>query len=142
MLVAAFDAGKMIARIRPLLPRGAVVLTLDEARLPQELLTNQIRYLDRLNFATNFVFFRDQDGLSTRLVSANYWAGYGAGDDPVVATPVRCRRRRAGDLGAGSCRAVRAALRSTAARCGRALTCHRSPASCWCTRSVPPGTTW
>jgi hypothetical protein len=80
VLVAAFDAGKMIDRLRPLLPRGAVVLSLDEARLPQELLTNRVRYLDRLNFATNFVFFRDQDGLSTRLVSANYWAGYGAGD--------------------------------------------------------------
>jgi hypothetical protein len=80
VLVAAFDAGKVIDRIRPLLPQGAVVLSLDEARLPPELLTNRARYLDRLNFATNFVFFRDQDGLSTRLVSANYWAGYGAGD--------------------------------------------------------------
>jgi len=80
VLVAAFDAGKVIDRIRPLLPQGAAVLSLDEARLPPELLTNRARYLDRLNFATNFVFFRDQDGLSTRLVSANYWAGYGAGD--------------------------------------------------------------
>ena len=62
-----------------MLPRGAAVLTLDEVRLPAELLTNHSRYLDRLNFATNFVFFRDEDGLSTRLVSANYWAGYGAG---------------------------------------------------------------
>jgi hypothetical protein len=43
------------------------------------MLTVPSRTLDRLNFATNFVFFRDQDGLSTRLVSANYWAGYGAG---------------------------------------------------------------
>jgi hypothetical protein len=42
-------------------------------------LTNRSRYLDRLNFATNFVFFREQGGLSSRLVSANYWAGYGAG---------------------------------------------------------------
>ena len=80
VLVAAFDAGKVIDRIRPLLSHGATVLSLDEARLPSALLTNRARYLDRLNFATNFVFFRDQDGLSTRLVSANYWAGYGAGD--------------------------------------------------------------
>lgn len=79
VLVAAFDAGKVIDRIRAVLPKGAVVLSLDSVRLPPELLTNRARYLDRLNFATNFVFFRDQEGLSTRLVSANYWAGYGAG---------------------------------------------------------------
>ena len=79
VLVAAFDAGRIAARIKPLLPPGAATLTLDEVRLPPELLTNHGRYLDRLNFATNFVFFRDENGLSTRLVSANYWAGYGAG---------------------------------------------------------------
>ncbi len=78
VLIAAFDAGRVAARVAPFVPRGARVLTLDEARLPAELLTNPARYLDRLNFATNFAFFRDQDGLSTRLVSANYWAGYGA----------------------------------------------------------------
>jgi hypothetical protein len=78
VLVAAFDAGRLVERVGPFLPRGAHVLTLDEARLPSALLTNPARYLDRLNFATNFAFFRDQDGLSTRLVSANYWAGYGA----------------------------------------------------------------
>jgi hypothetical protein len=79
VLVAAFDAARIAARIAPLLPPGARTLTLDEVRLPPELLTNHSRYLDRLNFATNFAFFRDEDGLSTRLVSANYWAGYGAG---------------------------------------------------------------
>lgn len=78
VLIAAFDADRTVARIAPLLPKGAEVLTLDEARLPDDLLTNQARYLDKLNFATNFVFFRDQDGLSTRLVTANYWANYGA----------------------------------------------------------------
>jgi hypothetical protein len=54
------------------------VSSLDSARLPETLLTNRRQYLDRLNFATNHAFFRDRDGLSTRLVSANYWAGYGA----------------------------------------------------------------
>ncbi len=78
VLVAAFDAGRIAERIAPFVPRDAAVFTLDEARLPGELLTNPGRGLDRLNYATNFVFFRDQDGLSTRLVSANYWAGYGA----------------------------------------------------------------
>ncbi|MDQ2801147.1 MAG: hypothetical protein M3Y41_00095 [Pseudomonadota bacterium] len=79
VLVAGFDAGRIAARIAPFVPPGAEVLTLDEARLPEALLTNRGRYVDRLNFATNFAFFRDQDGLSTRLVSANYWAGYGGG---------------------------------------------------------------
>jgi hypothetical protein len=79
VLIAAFDAGRIAARIAPFLPDDARVLTLDEAKLPPALLTNRGRYLDRLNFATNFVFFREQGGLSTRLVSANYWAGYGAG---------------------------------------------------------------
>jgi hypothetical protein len=79
VLIAAFDAGRIAARIAHLLPPGAELLTLDEVKLPAELLTNRGRYLDRLNFATNFAFFRDADGLSTRLVSANYWAGYGAG---------------------------------------------------------------
>src|SRR6185312_137248 len=80
VLIAAFDAGRIAARIAHLLPHGAETLTLDAARLPERMLTNRARYLDRLNFATNFVFFRDADGLSTRLTTANYWAGYGAGD--------------------------------------------------------------
>jgi hypothetical protein len=80
VLIAAFDAAKTIARVAPMLPPGATVLTLDDARLPEALLTVRARYLDKLNFATNFAFFRDEDGLSTRLVSANYWANYGARD--------------------------------------------------------------
>src|SRR6185312_9916726 len=79
VLIAAFDAARVAARIAHMVPAGATVLTLDEARLPDNLLSNAGRYLDKLNFATNFAFFRDADGLSTRLVSANYWAGYGAG---------------------------------------------------------------
>ena len=79
VLIAAFDAARTAARICDLLPPGADVVTLDEVKLSTELVTNRARYLDKLNFATNFVFFRDADGLSTRLVSANYWAGYGGG---------------------------------------------------------------
>ena len=77
LLVAAFNAARIVERIRPLLPPGMAVATLDEARIPEAMLTART-YLDRLNFATNFAFFRDSAGLSTRLVSANYWAGYGA----------------------------------------------------------------
>jgi hypothetical protein len=78
VLAAAFDAERLVAQIRHLLPRNAEVLSLDALRLPDELVTNRRNYLDPLNFATNFVFFRDEDGRHTRLVTANYWSGYGA----------------------------------------------------------------
>lgn len=78
VLIAAFDAAKTVARIAHMLPPNMTVLTLDDARLPDTHLTVRGRYLDKLNFATNFAFFRDADGLHTRLVSANYWASYGA----------------------------------------------------------------
>jgi hypothetical protein len=78
LLVAAFDAGRLVDHIRHLLPKGMDVTTLDAARLPDDMLSVKGRYLDPLNFATNFAFFRDGDGHHTRLVTANYWAGYGA----------------------------------------------------------------
>jgi hypothetical protein len=78
VFVAAFDAGRITAQLRPYLPSNAEVLSLDRMRIPVELLTNDRAYLDSINFATNFAFFRDADGLHTRLVTANYWSGYGA----------------------------------------------------------------
>ena len=78
VLIAAFDAGRVVDRLRHLVPPEVPVATLDAARLPDAMLTNPRRYFDRLNFATNFALFREADGLSTRLVTANYWAGYGA----------------------------------------------------------------
>lgn len=77
ILIAGFDAGRLVGQLKHLLP-GARIETLDAVKLPAAMLTAR-SYLDRVNFATNFAFFRDADGLSTRLVSANYWAGYGAG---------------------------------------------------------------
>jgi hypothetical protein len=79
VLIAAFDADRIASRIAHLLPRGAEVVTLDAIRLPDALLTNRTRYLDKQNFATNLAFFREAGGLSTRLVSANYWSRYGGG---------------------------------------------------------------
>jgi hypothetical protein len=79
VFVAAFEAERAIDHIRHLLPPGAEAVSLDALRLPEALLSNPRRYLDPLNFATNFAFFREAGGLSTRLVTANYWAGYGAG---------------------------------------------------------------
>jgi hypothetical protein len=78
VFVAAFEAQRLIDHIRHLLPTGAEVVSLDDVRLGDDLLSNPRRYLDPLNFATNFVFFRDASGMHTRLVTANYWAGYGA----------------------------------------------------------------
>ncbi|EDP64668.1 hypothetical cytosolic protein [alpha proteobacterium BAL199] len=78
VLIVGFDAGRAADHIRHLLPAGAELLTLDAVRLPDALLTNPRKYLDPLNFATNHAFLRDEDGRHTRLVTANYWTGYGA----------------------------------------------------------------
>jgi hypothetical protein len=78
VFVAAFDAARLIAHIGPLLPKGARVFSLDAMRIPEERLTNPARYLDPLNFATNFALFRDTGLLRTRLVTANYWSAYGS----------------------------------------------------------------
>jgi hypothetical protein len=79
VFVAGFDAERAIAHIRHLLPAGATIESLGALRLPEAIVPRGRRYLDPLNFATNFVFFREQHGFSTRLVTANYWSGYGAG---------------------------------------------------------------
>jgi hypothetical protein len=79
VLVAAFDAARSVAQIASYLPEGAEIFSLDAMRIPADRLTNRRNYLDPLNFATNFAFFRDAEGLHTRLATANYWPGYGAG---------------------------------------------------------------
>jgi len=78
VLVAAFDADRLIGQLQPYLPVGAQVLSLDRMRLPDERLTNRRTYLDPLNFATNFALFRDTGTLHTRMVTVNYWAAYGS----------------------------------------------------------------
>ncbi len=78
LLIAGFDTSRVAARLQGMAP-GLKIVSLDRARLPEAMLTNRRQYLDRLNFATNYAFFRDSNGLHTRLVGANYWAGYGAG---------------------------------------------------------------
>ena len=142
VLIAAFDAERIAARIAHLLPPGAEVVTLDEVKLPDALLTNRARYLDKLNFATNFAFFRDADGLSTRLVSANYWAGYGGGAIRLWLRLFDAAGTRADDVGTGdSGRPLRIFDRQP--RGARSVsTCRHSPASCSCTRSARWATTW
>lgn len=78
LLVAAFDAERPVDHIRHLIPEGMAVETLDALKLPDGLLSDPKRYLNPLNFATNFVFFRDAGGHHTRLRTVNYWGGYGA----------------------------------------------------------------
>ena len=83
LLIAAFDAGRIQARIGFMVPAGMNVVSLDALKLPADMLTQPARYLEKTNFATNYAFFRDTGepggaGLHTRLVTANYWAGYGA----------------------------------------------------------------
>lgn len=78
VFIPGFDTDRLRAHIAHLLPEGASIITLDEVRLDDEMITNSRRYLEPINFATNFAFFRDGDGQHTRIVTANYWAGYGA----------------------------------------------------------------
>ncbi len=78
VLLAAFDADRLIAQLESFLPPHSTVFSLDAMRIPAERLTNPRSYLDPLNFATNFVLFRDTATVHSRLVTANYWAGYGS----------------------------------------------------------------
>lgn len=83
LFVAAFDAKRLVDHVRHLIPPSTAIATLDDMRLPEAMLSRPDTYLDPLNFATNFAFFRDVGGRHTRLVTANYWAGYGA-ETPVL----------------------------------------------------------
>ncbi|MBO23104.1 MAG: hypothetical protein CMM26_12140 [Rhodospirillaceae bacterium] len=83
LLIVAFDAEKVVRDIALFVPDGMEIVTLDDLRLPANRLTNPRKYLDPLNFATNFAFFRDApDGrggrLHTRIATANYWHRYGS----------------------------------------------------------------
>ena len=78
VFVAAFDAERICRHIAHLVPKGAEIITLDAMRLSPDVLSKPGAYLDPLNFATNFVFFRDAAGRHTRLATANYWSRYGA----------------------------------------------------------------
>ena len=80
LLVLSFDGARAAAQIAPVTPAGIRMETLDRLRLPEHFLSVRQRYLDRLNFATDFVFFRDAGGWHTRLVTANYWHNHGAAE--------------------------------------------------------------
>ena len=77
VLIASFDAERVSQHLQPFLPTNAAVHSFDGLRLAHDMLSEGARYLSSLNFATNFVFFRDAGGRHTRLVTANYWSAYG-----------------------------------------------------------------
>ena len=78
ILIAAFDAEPLAAQIASWLPRGIAVKSLDALRIPDRLLTDPKRYLSTFNFVTNLVLFRCDATRHSRMVTANYWSGYGA----------------------------------------------------------------
>lgn len=84
VLVTAFDAARLMDHIRHLVPAGVALLSLDELRLPVAMLTNSNRYLDPLNFATNFGFLQEGNGKHTRIITCDYWSGMGAKAVPEV----------------------------------------------------------
>ncbi len=78
LLIAAFDAQRLMTQIAHLVPAGTRIVSFDDLQLPDSMLTLPNRYLNPLNFATNFAFLRDAGGLHTRITLCNYWSGYGA----------------------------------------------------------------
>jgi len=77
ILVAAFDAEKLVAHVRHLMPANTPWFSFDALRVPDDMITDKRNYLATINFATNFAFFRDAKGHHTRVVTANYWSTYG-----------------------------------------------------------------
>jgi hypothetical protein len=78
VLIAAFDAAGLSAHLKLFAPEGATQLCFDAFRIADDMLSERFRYLSNLNFATNFAFFRDEERQHTRLVTINYWGGYGS----------------------------------------------------------------
>ncbi|MCA0369705.1 MAG: hypothetical protein LCH26_01180 [Proteobacteria bacterium] len=76
LFILSFEEDLFVSHLQTLLGKNVEVISLKELRLPQEMLTNQRAYLDPLNFATNFAFLREEKGLHTRLMTANYWSSY------------------------------------------------------------------
>ncbi|QDH17856.1 adenine nucleotide alpha hydrolase family protein [Swingsia samuiensis] len=73
----SFEDAKMKHRLTPL-AQNRSIHTLQSARLPEHMIPSGKPYLNKLNFATNFAFFRENEYFSTRIVTANYWSNYGA----------------------------------------------------------------
>lgn len=78
LFIPLFQPQALLNQIAAIIPPGCEVLSLQEMQLPERFLADRCHYLNPLNFATNLLFFRDEDNCHTRLVTANYWSVYGA----------------------------------------------------------------
>jgi hypothetical protein len=78
ILLATFDGDHARRAFQPILPRDLPILSFDELKIPPGLITNQRRYLDPINFCTNFALFRAGAGRHSVVRTAEYWTGYGA----------------------------------------------------------------
>ncbi len=76
--ILCFDDERPREHVAHLVPEGARVESLVPLRLPADMLSDERDYLAKVNFATNFAFFRDGDGHHSRVATADYWSGYGA----------------------------------------------------------------
>jgi len=80
LLIADFDGARHLSTLGPYRPGAAEWLSFDSLRLGAEWLTVADRYLDPQNFVSDFLFFRDAEGLHTSVSTTNYWHGHGAGE--------------------------------------------------------------
>jgi hypothetical protein len=80
IFVADFDGERLLSRLGPYRPKAAASESLDAIRLGSDWLTDADRYLEPLNFVSDFLFFRDADGLHTTVSTINYWHDRGARD--------------------------------------------------------------
>jgi hypothetical protein len=80
IFIADFDGERLLSRLGPYRPAAAGMESLDALRLGPEWLTDPTRYLEPLNFVSDFLFFRDADGLHTAISTINYWHDRGAHD--------------------------------------------------------------
>ncbi len=78
LFVVDIDAARRLTQLGPYRPEIATVESLDSLRLEPEFLTNAGQYFDPLNFVSDFLFFRDAEGLHTSISTINYWHGHGA----------------------------------------------------------------
>ena len=80
IFVADFDSERLLSRLGPYRPTATASESLDAIKLGPEWLTHPDRYLEPLNFVSDFLLFRDADGLHTSISTINYWHERGARD--------------------------------------------------------------
>lgn len=78
LFVAAFDSERLVNHLHLYIPPQCRIVTLDHLRLPDAMISDRRTYLANINFASNIAFFRDGGGHHTRVVTANYWGGWGS----------------------------------------------------------------